>query len=114
MIRKAVQEFVTLTAFDPSKETTLDIDACFDAGFGFILHQQGDNNTMRIIQTGSTSISQVQRNFSVYELELTGGVFAVKKCSRYLHGHQFLIHTDHKPLVGIETKDLEVCKNIRV
>ena len=41
-------------------------------------------------------------------------MYAVKKCSRYLHGHQFLIRTDHKPLVGVENKDLESCKNIRV
>ena len=41
-------------------------------------------------------------------------MYAVKKCSRYLHGHQFVIRTDHKPLVGVEHKDLESCKNIRV
>ena len=54
LIRKAVQDYVTLTAFDPSKGTTLDIDACFEAGFGFVLHQTGEDNEMRIVLTGST------------------------------------------------------------
>ena len=63
-IREAIIQFVTLTAFDPTRKTTLDIDACFDAGCGFALTQLSDENSIRIIQTGSTGIGQAQRNYN--------------------------------------------------
>ena len=58
-------------AFDPTKPIYLVVDACYDAGFGYILYQLGEDNTMRIIMTGSTGISDAQKNYSVFELELT-------------------------------------------
>ena len=105
---------MVLWAFDPTKPTYLVVDACYDAGFGYILYQLGEDNTMRIIMTCSTGISDAQNNYSVYELKLTGANWAVGKCSRYLVAIHFTMLTYHRHLVGIENKDLCFTKNMRV
>ena len=65
-------------------------DASYGGGCGFLAGQQLPGGKFHVIQVGSTSLSPSQRNYSVYELELTGLAFAAKKC------HHFLAHNPNK------------------
>ena len=46
----------------------------------------------------------VQISYSATERELLGIVLVIKKLDRFLFGRQFIVYTDHRPLVQIFTK----------
>ena len=65
------KSLLILTPYDPSKLLVLYTDASFQNGFGYLLVQEQDIGSMNFIQCGSTGISDSQKKYSVYELELT-------------------------------------------
>lgn len=68
----------------------------------------------------SSTLSSAERNYSQLHREALAVVFAVKKFSKYLYGHKFMIFSDHKPLeqiLGNNTKlkmqtDFHVCRYV--
>lgn len=106
--------------FDPQLETHLLTDASRLHGLGYMLIQY--NNTYdtaklrpRIIQCGSFSTTSTQQNYAVIELECLAIVRAVQKCDYYLRGmDNFHVITDHKPLIGVLTKNITEISNSRI
>ena len=48
-----------------------------------------------------------ERNYSIIEIECLAVVFGVRKFQKYLHGTNFEIHTDHRPLSFIQKCRIE-------
>ena len=82
---------LTLTPSDPDRPSVLYKDTYYQCGFGFLLIREYNENNVSFIQFGSTGTSDTQRNYYVYELELTGLSWDVKKCSHYFLSNKFFV-----------------------
>ena len=101
--------------FDQNLQTYIITDASRLQGLGFALMQLEATNEFCLIQRGSKSLNATQRNYATIELECLTINLAIKKCKFYLHGKDnFTIITDHKPLLGIFTKNLDDLDNPRL
>lgn len=60
---------------------------------------QGDLPNDRPIQFISKVLNKTQQNYSTIERELYAIVFAVDSFRHYIYGFEFIIYTDHRPLV---------------
>ena len=102
---------LSLNHFDPTWNTRLITVASRLNGLGFLL-MQCNNDKVKIIQCGSRSLSSAEKNYSKLELKLTAIVWAVQKCNFFLKGiGHFEVVTDHRPLVGIFSKNLNQIDN---
>ena len=67
---------------------------------GFMLAQQhGDQ--LRPVMFGGRVLSDTERRYATIDKELLACYFAVKRSEIYLLGHDFIVYTDHKPLLSL-------------
>lgn len=98
-VKKLITSDIVLIHYDQSKPLVLQTDAS-EYGIGACLsHQIG--KCERPIVFYSRTLSCHERNYSMVDKEALAIYFGVKKCEQYLMGREFLIKTDHKPLIGI-------------
>ena len=71
-------------------------------GLGGVLLQAEDNVKMPVA-FASRKLTQSEKNYAVIEKECLAIVWTIQKFSRYLFGKEFLLETDHKPLVHLNT-----------
>ncbi|KAK9703504.1 RNase H-like domain found in reverse transcriptase [Popillia japonica] len=88
-----------LTYFKVNETTHLHVDAG-PKGLGAIL-SQGNHPKRNITAFASRSLSLAEQKYSHIEKEMLAISWAIRHFSIYLTGHQFIIYTDHKPLVNI-------------
>ena len=76
-------------------------DASREGGLGFILMQpNGDRNN--IIECGSATLTQAQRNYSIVELELLLVVWSLEKCEYFTRGAPLItVFSDPVSLAGL-------------
>ena len=89
---------LTFPRFD--REFLLATDAS-DSAIGAVLSQVHDNGTEKVIAYWSRQLSKAERNYSTIEREALAIVKAVKEFYPYLYGHEFVLQTDHQPLVHL-------------
>ena len=82
---------------DFSKSFLLQTDAS-DKGLGAILLQEHDGEKFPIVFL-SRKLTPPEQNYSVIERECLALVWAVKSLDTYLQGREFVILTDHAPLL---------------
>ena len=58
---------------------------------------------MKPILIGGRCLSNAESRYCVTDKELLAIFYAVKKCEFYLTGNNFLLYTDHKPLLHLAT-----------
>ena len=97
--------------FDSSKNIILLADALWLYGLGYALGHIDVNNTgakhFKIVHCGSKRLTPTKQRYSTIELECLAIVWAITKCSFYLHGPPlFTVFTDHRPIEGVFQKDL--------
>lgn len=101
--------------FDSSLRTELLTDASRLHGLGFCLIQINNDNTKRLIQCGSCSLTDAQTRYATIELECLAVQWAIDKCKFWLQGMPyFLVITDHRPLLGVFKKQLHEIENPRL
>jgi len=96
-----------LRRFDPRKQTFLYTDWS-QQGIGAVLSQRdADADKEYIVACVSRSLNSAEKSYSSFEGELLGVVWAVKLLRPYLYGIDFIIVTDHRPLLWLmSTPDL--------
>ena len=101
---KAFQEIKDLLCSAPilqmpdcSKPFILQVDAC-DEGIGAALFQEVDGE-MLPIGYASRKLLDREKKYAIMEKECLAVVYAVKHFHQYLYGSQFILQTDHMPLV---------------
>ncbi len=82
---------------DTNKPLVIQTDAS-EKAIGFVLAQE-EQGQLRPIQFGGRVLTDTERKYSVTDKELLAIFFAVKKCQVYVLGQDYVVYTDHKPLI---------------
>jgi hypothetical protein len=108
--KRRLAEPLNIAPFNLCKPTVLWTDASSLHGMGYALEQEG-----RLIQAGSRSLLDAETRYAVVKLEATAVAWAIKACRHYLLGcPNFVVKTDHRPLVGLFVKDMVAIDNPRL
>lgn len=75
------------------------------SGAGACLCQKQEDD-MKIIAYASTSFAAAQVNYSTIEKELTALRWGIKAFRPFLIGSEFILHTDHQPLIYLNNMKL--------
>ena len=81
-------------------------------GIGSVL-LQGENDLNMPIAYASRKLKAGERNYSVIEKECLSKVWSVQKFSRYLYRQEFVLETDHQPLVYLTKKSVANARLMR-
>ena len=87
-----------LPYFDVKAETSLQMDAS-KKGLGACLIQKG-----KVICYASRALTKTEQNYQNLEREALGTIWRMEKFHYFLHGKEFTLETDQKPLVRIYKK----------
>ena len=99
-IKDLICKEMSLTYFNPSKETSLQVDAS-NKGLGAVLPQEG-----KPIAFASKALTETEQRYANIERELLAFVFGWERFRIYLYGCRFQVESDHKPLEMISRKNL--------
>ena len=82
------------------KDFILDVDAS-DFALGAELSQEDDRGELRPIYYASRHLEKAERNYSATARETLAAVFGCEYFRQYLQGRQFVLRSDHNPLVWL-------------
>lgn len=97
-IKQAICQEVSLTYFDPEKETVIQVDASLQ-GLGSALIQDG-----KVVAFASRALTDTEKRYANIEREMLAVVVACEKF--HVFGKKFIVESDHKPLEMIHLKNL--------
>ena len=105
-IKDLISKEVTLAYFDPTKPTTIQVDAS-SQGLGAALLQ--NNKPVAFV---SKSLTLAEQRYANIEHEMLAVVFGCQRFHTHVYGRPFTIETDHKPLERISPQKL-VCSSTK-
>ena len=97
--KQAIANSCTLQYFNSEDPITIQVDTS-SIGVSAALMQQG-----RIVSYHSRALTPTQQRYSNIECECYGLVNGIQYF-HFIFGREFMIHTDHQPLVQLMTKPL--------
>ena len=77
-----------------------------DLCVGAILCQTHEDGVEYVVQYVSHQLSSTQRRWATIEKEAYAVVYALQKLRPYLYGAEFVVYTDHKPLLCLFSKSM--------
>lgn len=102
--KKLLSSDTLLVHFDPKKLIVLTCDAS-PYGTGAVLGHQVTPTVEAPIAFHSSTMNTAERGYAQIDKEALAIIRGVKKFHNYLYGHHFEIRTDHKPLLGLLSRD---------
>ncbi|QQP58215.1 Uncharacterized protein FKW44_003459 [Caligus rogercresseyi] len=105
-----------LTTFNPKRKTMVQTDASRLNGLGYILLQEDEQGTWKLIECGSRFITEAEERYAIVELELLAAVWRSASVIFIFFGlSEFTLVTDHQPLLTIlNKKTLDSIENTRI
>ncbi|CAF4472894.1 unnamed protein product [Rotaria socialis] len=102
-LKKILTTDLILGLPDDTLQFKIQSDASVD-GIGAVLLQITFNGD-RPLAYMSKKLTKTQTNWSTIEQECYAIVQAIDKWDKYLRGHEFILETDHEPLVNLPNKE---------
>lgn len=102
-LKDKVMSAPILRAFNPELPVVLSTDAS-GCAVGAVL-EQDDGMGRRPVAFFSQTLSIHEQRYTIRERELLAIVQAIRHWRCYLHGRQFIVHTDHESLRYLRTQD---------
>ena len=99
-IKTKISATTALRYYDPKKELVVQVDAS-GTGLGAALMQEGAP-----IAFASKSLTDAESRYSTIESEMLGVLYGLEHFHYYVNGQHVNVHTDHKPLQAITSKNL--------
>lgn len=94
----------TLVPFVSGKKYRLTTDASYTA-IGSVLERLNDDGTLfGVIGYFSKSLNTTQQNYPIGDIELLAIIESLHHFRYYLHGHRFILRTDHISLLSYRNK----------
>ena len=104
-IKSVLANTDALGIFSIDKDTVAIVDGSRLFGLGWCLVQQQEDGSWKLIACGSRALTKSEAKWSVFEIELLAAKFCLIKAAFWLRGaREFKIYTDHRALVGIESR----------
>ena len=101
-VKEVLSSPLVLAHFDIKKPTMLRSDGSKLNGISVVLKQQQENGDWKPVACASRFLSDAEKNYHPIEVEMLAITWGCEKMNLYLHGLlNFLIVTDHKPLIPI-------------
>ncbi|CAL8106073.1 unnamed protein product [Orchesella dallaii] len=99
-VKRRLASAPLLVHFTPNQPIGISADAS-SVALGVVLFHKDENGHEKPIAYASKVLSQTEKRYSQIEKEGLAIIFGIKKFYKYLCGRQFLLVTDHKPLLTI-------------
>ena len=87
-----------LAHFDPAKQIGISCDAS-NVGIGAVLFHRYDDGSECPIANVLKTLTDTQRHYSQIQTEALAVIYGLKKFHQFLYRRNFILITDHKPLV---------------
>ncbi len=101
-LKKLLESPEVLAVYDVQRPTTISCDAS-SYGIGAVLLQKDEDGNQRPVAYVSWTLTCSEKNFAQIEKEALSIAWACNRLQNFLIGKEFVIETDHKPLVPILT-----------
>ena len=106
-IKERLMSMNVMAHYNPKLRTIVYTDAS-QSGLGAAMFQIQEDGSRRPVSYASRSLTETEKNYAVIEKEALGMVRACDKHGQFLRGSEFVLETDHKPLVRLmNTKNLD-------
>jgi len=99
-IKQMLKDDTVLAHFDPKLPVGISCDAS-QVGIGAVLFHRYPDGSERPICNASKTLTPAQRKYSQIQREALSIIFALTKFHQFLYGRQFILVTDHKPLIAL-------------
>ena len=90
----------SLAHFDPAQQIGISCDTS-NVGIGAVLFHRYDDGSKRPIANASKTLTDTQCRYSQIQKESLAVIFGLKKFHQFLYGENFILVTDHKPLITL-------------
>jgi transposase InsO family protein len=107
-IKEALATATLLCHPNPTAHLTLTTDASKEAVGGVIAETDRTSHPTRPLAFFSKKLSPTQQRYSTFDRELLGAYLAVKHFQHLLEGREFILYSDHKPLVHALLKNASI------
>ena len=105
-LKEALAGAPVLQLVKPDLPFILQTDAS-DQGLGAVLLQARSDNPTEVapVRYASRKLRAAEQNYSTVEKEALAAYWAIKKFEVYLYGRHFVLRSDHRPLLYLQTAD---------
>ena len=93
-----------LVHYNPELPIVVSSDAS-SCGIGSVLSHRLPDGSDKPIAFASRSLSECEKKYAQLEKEALALIFGIAKFHKYLYGREFLLQTDHMPLLGLLKED---------
>ncbi len=104
-IKEAIKTIQPLMAIKPGEKLTLAADAS-SFGLGAALTQTDAAGNNRPVFFASRMMTDTEQKYAQVDKELLALVWAMERLDPLIYGQRIVVHTDHKPLLGLMKKPM--------
>ena len=105
-LKQIIVEEPVLQYYDPNKRVKISSDAS-KSGLGAVLLQETDGE-WKPVAYASRAMTDAETRYAQIEKEMLSLTFACERFHQYIYGQKVVAETDHKPLVSIVKKPLNM------